>query len=125
MTTITRRATTKQTGPCVPGVACHCPTAYARCAVVAQLEKTRAKFPNIEFDSRRFNWTGCEGFADASDLGFRAGALPEIIMITSSKTGETLRFWAGAPVTRDGDVLWTPFVTVVQGNYITVKIYND
>jgi hypothetical protein len=81
----------------------------------------------IRFSSDEFTWTGREGSADQSDLGFRGHLtpLPDHIIIESTKTGSAVVFWATSNHVVDGDLLWTTYRAVVGGLYVNLTLFND
>lgn len=73
----------------------------------------------------QFTWDGRKGYAEASDLGFRAGVLPRNLLVRSHLTGAVTRFEANRQEIRDGDLLWTRYLAVVNGLFVILDIFND
>lgn len=71
----------------------------------------------------RLAWTGKAGAAEASDLGFRAGQLPRDILVKGRD--RTVRFEAHRQEVRDGDLVSTTYLAVVDGHFVKVVIFND
>ena len=98
-----------------PGV-CSCPTSESWCR----------KMTN--FSSDEFTWRSNDrsGAAEASDLGFRPGPLPQNIWVKSTKTGATVRFEQhGVIQNREGELQWTQYIAVANGLFVEIVIYND
>lgn len=79
--------------------------------------------PVVEYArSDAFTWNGINGVAVASDLGFRAGYLPDAIAVTSTKTEAQVWFHWDSQDVVDGDLLST---TYFDGARLRLTIYND
>ena len=79
-----------------------------------------------EYSTTEFTWSNSSGSAFASDLGYAAGSpLPDMLVLTSSKTGEEVRFWASDQEVVEGELHWTSYVAVRHGKAIRGNIFND
>lgn len=77
----------------------------------------------VNFSGNEFLWVGRDGSAEASDLGFRPGPLPQNIWVKGKVA--TLRFEKQRQEIRDGDVLYTEFLAVGEGRFHRIRIFND
>lgn len=75
-------------------------------------------------NTAQFTWSGSEGTACASDLGFRAGVLPTELLVRSTRTQDVASFIARAWAHDDeGDLLYTTFA--LDDAPHTLVVFND
>lgn len=76
-----------------------------------------------EVRSDAFTWNGINGVACASDLGWKAGYLPDGVEVTSTKTGAKQMFFFDTQDVVEGDLISTGYATT--GATFRLTIFND